>query len=186
MPLVKRGAIVADRFVSLADDEPVPDDVAVLVPAARFLADSADFAARTAATGVVWPNNKPVSELAPHLDRLALIALVFPNFKDGRAYTQARILRERYGYAGELRATGDVLRDQLVFMVRAGFDAFEVKKEADAKAFSAAVGHYSVVYQPTADGRASALQRRLQDARADNKVRKPDGASSLRMSIESA
>ena len=61
---------------------------------------------------------------------------MFPSFRDGRAYSQARLLRERHGYDGELRATGQVLRDQFVFMLRAGFDAFEVKKESDAEAFA--------------------------------------------------
>ena len=64
---------------------------------------------------------------------MSLVALVFPKFQDGRAYSQARILRERFGYRGEMRATGQVLRDQFVFMLRAGFDAFEVKKDADAE-----------------------------------------------------
>jgi uncharacterized protein (DUF934 family) len=160
MPLVKGGAIVADRFTTLADGAPVPSDVAVLVPAARFLADNAGFIARTAATGVLWPNSRPVGELAPHLDRLALVALIFPTFRDGRAYSQARVLRERLGFRGELRATGDVLRDQFLFMVRAGFDAFAVKKEADAAAFAEVVGRYSVFYQPAGDGRPSALRAR--------------------------
>ena len=81
---------------------------------------------------MLWPNNRKVAELAPWLDRLALVALVFPSFRDGRAYSQARLLRERHGFRGELRATGDVLRDQFLFLVRAGFDAFEVRKDADA------------------------------------------------------
>jgi uncharacterized protein (DUF934 family) len=161
MPLVKRGEIVTDRYIAVLDDAPIADEVAVLVPAARFLADTVDFAARNAPTGVIWPNNRPVSELVPHLDRLALVALVFPNYRDGRAYSQARALRERYGFRGEVRATGEVLRDQLGFMVRTGFDAFDVKKEADAHAFAAAVGRYSIVYQPAADGRTSALRARL-------------------------
>ena len=75
---------------------------------------------------MIWPNNRPIAELAPHLDRIALVALVFPGFRDGRAYSQARILRERYGFGGELRATGQVLRDQFLFLLRAGFDSFEV------------------------------------------------------------
>jgi uncharacterized protein (DUF934 family) len=70
-------------------------------------------------------------------------------------------LRERYGFRGELRATGDVLRDQFVFLIRAGFDSLEVKKDADAAAFAEAVGRYSVFYQPSADGRASTARRRL-------------------------
>ena len=88
----------------------------VIVPAARFLADAAELAQRAAPTGVLWPNDRRVAELAPWLDRLALVALAFPTFRDGRAYSQARLLRERYGFRGELRATGDVLRDQFLFL----------------------------------------------------------------------
>ena len=110
---------------------------------------------------MIWPNNKPIAELSPYLDRLAAIALVFPTFRDGRAYSQGRLLRERFGFGGELRATGQVLRDQFVFMLRAGFDAFEVKKTSDAEAFAKVAQRYSVFYQPTGDGRETAARQRL-------------------------
>ncbi len=137
MPLVRGGKITGDVLVQLADDAPVPADGAILISAA-------------------------VDDLVPYLDRLEVVALVFPTFRDGRAYSQARVLRERHHYRGELRATGQVLRDQFVFMLRAGFDAFEVKKESDAEAFAATVKRYSVFYQPTGDGRVTALHRRMQ------------------------
>jgi uncharacterized protein (DUF934 family) len=168
MRLVNAGSIVEDRFVRVADDAPLPDGVPVIVPAARFIADAEAFARREAPTGLVWPNNRNVAELAPHLDRLALVALVFPTFKDGRAFSQARLIRERYGYRGELRATGQVLRDQFLFLLRAGFDAFEVTKDADASAFAEVLRRYSVFYQPTGDGRATALRARLARARTDS------------------
>lgn len=161
MPYIKNGTITPDPWVRVADDEPLPADAPAIVSAARLAAlDEAAFAQRTAPLGVVWPNNEPVSSLAPHLDRLALIALVFPAFRDGRAYTQARQLREQYGFQGELRATGDVLRDQFLFMVRAGFDGFEVKKEKDASSFAKALHEFSVLYQPPADGRPLAFRER--------------------------
>jgi uncharacterized protein (DUF934 family) len=160
MPLVKAGHIVEDRFVRMLDDAPVPEGVPVILPAARLLADARELVLRQAPTGVVWPNDRKLAELAPYLDWIALVALVFPNFRDGRAYSQARLLRERYAFRGELRATGQILRDQLLFLQRAGFDAFEVTKEADAAAFAEAVRRYSVFYQPTGDGRASTLTAR--------------------------
>src|SRR5438093_6826620 len=92
MRLVRAGRIVADEYVRVLDDAPIPDGVPVIVPAARFLADADEIARREAPTGVLWPNNRRASELAPYLDQLALVALVFPNFKDGRAYSQARQL----------------------------------------------------------------------------------------------
>ncbi|MGF6307181.1 uncharacterized protein (DUF934 family) [Bradyrhizobium sp. i1.8.4] len=162
MPLVKQGRITTDLFVHVADGAELPGDGAVLVTAERFLADPEALLRRPGKTGVVWPNNRNLEDLVPHLDRLASVALVFPTFRDGRAYSQARLLRERYGYDGELRATGQILRDQFVFMTRAGFDAFEVKKDADAHAFAATMKRYSVFYQPTGDGRVTALNRRMQ------------------------
>jgi len=162
MPLVKNLKIVDDPYLRVLDDAAIADDAVVLVPAARLTADAGELTQRSGRTGVLWPNDRDVAELVPYLDRLELIALSFPNFKDGRAYSQARLLRERHGYDGELRATGQVLRDQFVFMTRAGFDAFEVKKDADADAFAETVKRYSVFYQPTGDGRVTALNRRMQ------------------------
>jgi len=162
MRLVKQGRIVTDLFVHIAEGAELPGDGAILVPAARFLEDPEAILKHAGKVGVIWPNNRDLDDLVPYLDRLAAVALVFPIFRDGRAYSQARLLRERHGYEGELRATGQVLRDQFVFMSRAGFDAFEVKKDADAEAFAATVKRYSVFYQPTGDGRVTALHRRMQ------------------------
>jgi uncharacterized protein (DUF934 family) len=162
MPLVKNAKISDDAFVHIADDAPLPADGAVLISAARFLEDPVAISRRLGKTGVVWPNNRDLDDLVPYLDRLAVVALVFPTFRDGRAYSQARLLRERFLYRGELRATGQVLRDQFVFMLRAGFDTFEVKKAADAEAFAQTAKRYSVFYQPTGDGRVTALNRRMQ------------------------
>jgi uncharacterized protein (DUF934 family) len=161
MPLIKNGRLAADRYVHVLDDAPLPDGAAVIVPAARFLADAEEILRRDTPIGVVWPNNRKVAELAPYLDRLALVVLTFPNFKDGRAYSQARLLRERYGYRGELRATGQILRDQFLFLVRAGFDALDVAKTADVDAFAAALARYSVFYQVAGEGRVPAARRRV-------------------------
>jgi uncharacterized protein (DUF934 family) len=162
MPLVKNGKIATDIYVHVADGAEIPGDGAIFVPAARFLEDPETLLRRPGKVGVVWPNNRDLDELVPYLDRLAAVALVFPTFRDGRAYSQARLLRERYRFEGELRATGQVLRDQFVFMLRAGFDALEAKKERDADAFAATVKRYTVFYQPTGDGRVTALDRRAQ------------------------
>lgn len=162
MPLVKQGRILTDSFVHVPDGAELPEDAAVLISAARFLEDPEALSQRAGKLGVIWPNNRDLDDLVPYLDRIAVMALVFPSFRDGRAYSQARLLRERHGYDGELRATGQVLRDQFVFMLRAGFDAFEVKKQSDAEAFAATVKRYSVFYQPTGDGRVTALNRRMQ------------------------
>jgi uncharacterized protein (DUF934 family) len=162
MQLVKNSAITPDPFARAADDEAVAGDAAVLVSAGRLIAEAETLLGRNGPTGVIWPNSRDIEELEPFLGRLAAVALVFPTFRDGRAYSQARLLRERFAYRGEVRATGQVLRDQFVFMLRAGFDAFEVVKDADAAAFAETAKRYSVFYQPTGDGRVTALHRRMQ------------------------
>ena len=159
MQLVEGGGIVDDRYVHVADDAAVPERGPVIVSAKRFLAEADTLTRRDDALGVVWPNDRRVAELAPWIGSLALVALHFPKFRDGRAYSQARLIRETHGFRGTLRATGDVLRDQFHFLTRAGFDSFEVKKPADAKVFAEVLARFSVYYQPGADGRASALRR---------------------------
>jgi uncharacterized protein (DUF934 family) len=168
MPLVKNGKIATDIFVQVPDGAELPQGAAVLVSAARFLDDPEALLGRFEKLGVIWPNNRGVGDLVPFLERLAAVALVFPTFRDGRAYSQARLLRERFCYDGELRATGQVLRDQFVFMLRAGFDALEAKKESDADAFAATAERYSVFYQPTGDGRLTALHRRMQQRHSES------------------
>lgn len=113
-----------------------------------------------------WPavslaNTDPVEDLAPHVGRLRLIVLNFPKFSDGRAYSQARLLRGRMGYRGELRATGGVLIDQIPFMLRCGFDSFESEQKGFEEALAKARTLFSVVYQPTEDGRIPASRLRL-------------------------
>jgi uncharacterized protein (DUF934 family) len=168
MQLVKNGKIATDIFVHVPDGAELPGDGAVLVTATRLLEDAEALSTRSGEVGVIWPNNRDVDDLVPFLDRLAVVALVFPTFRDGRAYSQARLLRERHSYDGELRATGQVLRDQFVFMLRAGFDAFQVKKQADAEAFAVTANRYSVFYQPTGDGRVTALNRRMQQRHSES------------------
>jgi uncharacterized protein (DUF934 family) len=114
-----------------------------------------------------WPavslaNTDPVEDLAPHVGRLRLIVLNFPKFSDGRAYSQARLLRSRLGFTGELRATGNVLQDQLPFMLRCGFDTFESEQKGFEEALTKARTLFSVVYQPAEDDRAPASVLRLQ------------------------
>jgi len=110
-------------------------------------------------------NTDDVMQVRDRLTTAKLVVLNFPKFTDGRAYSQARLLRERLGYAGELRATGAVLRDQLPFLLRCGFDSFESEQPGFAEALEKARGLFSVVYQPVGDGRATAGQLRLRQLR---------------------
>lgn len=98
--------------------------------------------------------------LAPYLDVLDVIEVSFPKYANGTGYSQAQLLRRRLGFKGEIRAVGDVLRDQLLNMVRSGFDAFELDRDDGQEAFDAAMKEYSDFYQPAADGSQSVFARR--------------------------
>jgi len=104
------------------------------------------------ATAVRLEPDEDARLLIPHLDRLALIEIAFPIFRDGRGYSSARILREA-GYQGELRAQGDVLVDQIAFMKRCGFDSFAPEGSLNPEAIDTALARFEHVYQPAADSR---------------------------------
>jgi len=117
------------------------------------------------ATALVIPNDAQLDDIAQDVSGFSIVVLEFPAFKDGRAYSQARLLRERFGYMGELRARGDVLRDQILFMARCGFNAFELSN-GDAQDAGAALSEFSHAYQPAADEQAPIWRRRLKRAAA--------------------
>src|ERR1700750_3308527 len=100
MPLVKGGKITDDVFVHVADGTDLPAEGSVLVSAARFLENPEALFARAGKVGVIWPNNRDVDDVVPFLDRLAVVALVFPTFRDGRAHSQARSLCARDNFCG--------------------------------------------------------------------------------------
>lgn len=110
------------------------------------------FLGQSNATAVRIEPGDDARALLPHLDRIRLVEVSFPTFRDGRGYSAARILRE-HGYRGELRAEGDVLVDQLPFMRRCGFDSFAPATPLDSAVVERALARYDHVYQPAADGR---------------------------------
>lgn len=126
MALVRNAEIVRDDWFLLADDNRQPDAGDIVVGLARLEREHGALAAHPGRLGVYLPNTCDAARLAPHVARLDLVVLDFPTFTDGRAYSQARLLRRELGYPGELRASGDVLPDQLLFMLRVGIDSFEI------------------------------------------------------------
>ena len=159
-------AIIADRYQKLGDDEGLPTTGGVLVSLARFESEKASLLEREGELGVWLKSDESPTAITDDLANLDLIALDFPVFSDGRAFSSARLLRERYGYKGEVRAIGDVLCEQLPFMLRSGFDTFEMASENAVEEFEAVISEVRVVYQPTGDGRATAIDSRrgrLQD-----------------------
>ena len=138
-----------DRLIRYRDDDPV-GHAAVTVDA---------FLDQTAASAVRVEPGDDARDLIPHLDRLALVEVNFPAFGDGRGYSSARILREA-GYAGEIRAVGDVLVDQVAYMRRCGFDSFEPDAPLDESDLETALSRWPEVYQPAADARTPIWSKR--------------------------
>jgi len=139
-----------DRFTLLADEDEAPAGD-LIVSLTRFHAEGERLIGEGGAVGVQVAAGEAVESLAYDLPAIAVVALEFPKFKDGRAYSAARILRERYGYAGEVRAVGDVLLEQARFMIRCGFDAFEPADGTSPEQWTAAASRFRHVYQRAAD-----------------------------------
>jgi uncharacterized protein (DUF934 family) len=160
MALIRDDELVDDDARLLADDEALPATGRIVVSLARWQRDREILLARQAPIGVRLKSDESPEAIADDLGRLALVELEFPKFRDGRAYSNARILRERYGFGGELRAVGDVLMEQLHFMLRTGFNAFEIAGPDPLAQYRTAKAEFSVWYQPTGDGRATAINLR--------------------------
>lgn len=148
--LFKNGSFVDNEWRTVAADEPLPADRPVILPLARWRAERAALAGRNTAVGVSISPGEAIDDVAQELAQLPLIALVFPKYTDGRAYSTANLLRTRHGFTGELRAVGDVLLDQIQLMRRCGFDSFEISHAPTIAALRA--GHVAGVshfYQPS-------------------------------------
>jgi uncharacterized protein (DUF934 family) len=152
MPLLKDGRVIDDPWRHIEDTESLPGGVPAVVSWKRWSAERDALAERVGPLGLRLPNDVPPLELARDIGRFDMIALAFPRFTDGRAYSQARLLRSRLSFRGELRATGNVLRDQLMFMRRCGIDTFELRDPAVASDWIAALQEFDVFYQPAEDG----------------------------------
>lgn len=131
-----RDGFVADRWRRVGEEDELPGDGGVLVPARRWETLRGRNDADGPEIGVELMPDDPVEDVVPYLDRISMIALNFPAFTDGRAYSSARLLRETHGYTGELRATGDVLLDQIAFMLRCGFSSFAISHEPTRRALA--------------------------------------------------
>lgn len=156
----------ADPFATLGVGEEPAVGSTVLAHLDRFRSEGEGWLAAGLTVGVRVPADESVEGLSDWLPRLALVALDFPVFRDGRAYTSAVLLRERLGWTGELRAVGDVLREQAWLMVRCGFDSFVPADGATAADWARKAGRFRHVYQPAADARPPAWAERADAERA--------------------
>ena len=159
MPLIKNGAEIDDIWAYVDGEAELSEGGCFTVPLGRFLAEASTLAERNTLVGVRLAPDNDAALLEPYLHQIQPIEVSFPKYTDGRGYSQAQLLRRRFGYEGELRAVGHVLRDQLFYMNRSGIDAYETSR-ADLSEVVDALKEYSEVYQPAAGGRVPVFRKR--------------------------
>lgn len=159
MALLKNAKLLRDRWQTAETLSEALRPGAKLVSLDLWLAER-DILRGLGAVGVILPNDADPAVLERDLDRIAAISLTFPSFADGRAFSQARILRDRFGFRGELRANGPVIVDQYAFLLRCGFDVVVVPDDIDLAVWNRAAGRFTNVYQPAADTRVPAYRQR--------------------------
>ena len=165
--LIKDRAVAADEWAYVTDDAALTDAPSI-ISLERLAAEAEVLRRRNAPLGVILRADnqgktklgEDVRTLGDYLDMLSLVAVEFPVYRNGRGYSTARILREQMGFEGELRAIGEVLYDQWQFMVRCGFDAFEIDAQYSLEVFNEALGELGDAYQPAADSNRGALWKR--------------------------
>ena len=149
MPLLRQREIVADEWVTLGDSPPA-DDVPLIVPFAKFRENPDAYRARKGRLGIRLSPPDKVEDLAPELPRLSLVALEFTGPGEGRGYSQAKLLRARYKFAGEVRAVGYVKQDQVYLMARVGIDAFDLSPDQKPEEAIATLDRFKIAYTPGA------------------------------------
>lgn len=155
MALVKNGKYADDAFTVADDDAGLPEGKPVIVSLKRFLAEKDGLLARKAPLGVKLETADSPESLGEDVQRLAVVLIAIPYFKDGRVFSQARVLRTRMHYKGEIRVTGHFLRDQIAFLARVGVDAFDLSQNLSPDDIQAALTEFSGVYQHSVDGKKS-------------------------------
>ncbi len=161
--IIKNGEVIDERWHLLPVDatlDGISNSDDLIVPLGLWLESSHALKVRDGGLGVWLQSHEQIEDIVDDLKHFQVIALDFPAFTDGRHFSSARLLRERYGYQGEIRAIGDVLRDQLFFMQRCGFDAFAVRPDRDPYDALKGLSDFSVTYQTGVDQPLPLFRRR--------------------------
>lgn len=160
MAIIRDGQLVDDNFLNVVGRDEIPAAGAIVVSLEQWTTGREALLKRGDPVGIRLQSDEHPEVIADDLDRFDLIELEFPAFRDGRAYSYARLLRDRFGFTGELRAVGDVLLEQLHYMSRVGFSAFELNSDSPLEDYETAQRDFSVWYQPATDDRPFASQLR--------------------------
>lgn len=158
--IIRNGEITEDTYQYITDADALHTAGDIIVDLALWDAHKSDLKNREGCVGVVLEGDSEPDSIVDDLQDLDVIAIRFPVFRDGRGFSLARILRERLGYQGELRAVGDVLRDQLFFMQRCGFNAFEPRADRCIEQALQGLTDFTVTYQADANEKRPIYRRR--------------------------
>ena len=163
--ILHAGALVEDTWTVLEEGRTEIEPVGgkVIVTLARWRAERENLLAAHSAVGVLVPNTADIEAVYPEISDRPVIALQFPTFTDGRALSQAVVLRKRLEFRRELRAVGDVIQDLVFWLGRCGFDSIVPRKDQNLEACRAALGELSVAYQAAADGHTPVWVRRRRE-----------------------
>lgn len=151
MQIIKDQQLVENTWIFIPDDSPLPENGDVTVTLPRWLADRDQLLKRSGKSGVRLNPADPTEPLTDDLSNIGVIELNFPIFGDGRLFSQARLLRSRDGYSGEIRAVGDFLPDQVFYLSRVGVNAFEFANPEHIKLALEAIDGFSVRYQTSSN-----------------------------------
>ena len=167
--LIKNAKIAADSWLRFdwAADGSLPTAPAagdLIVPLALWQAMAGELLARSGRLGLWLDSAEDPALIADSLEAFSLVAVHFPQFTDGRGYSTARLLRERYGWRGELRAIGDIQRDQLFYLLRCGFDAFVLNDSLNPRAALSAFNDFTEAYQTSVERPIPLFRRRVAEA----------------------
>lgn len=158
--VLKDDAFIADDWQTLGDEDVLPTQGSIIVTLRRWRADANALRSSGCNVGVLIPNTEDMDVIFSEISDRKLLVLQIPTMADGRALTQARLLRGRLGYRGELRGVGDILSDLILFMRRCGFDSIVPRADQDPETCLRALREFSVFYQPAADGQKLIFTRR--------------------------
>ena len=162
MQIIKNKEIVQDTWQTVAAESTLADipNGDVIVPLALWLQHNEELSQRSGKIGVALTSTEAIDDITSDLSKIDTIALEFPTFNIGTHYSSARLLRDQHGYKGEIRAYGDVNRDQLNYMSRVGFDTFQLRPETNLEACLSAFSDFSVIYQASSDEPLPLYRRR--------------------------
>lgn len=163
MTLIKDGVVEEDEWtdVSQDDSDSVAHDGPLIVSLEQWRQSRSLLVRRNPPLGIRLQSDQPPELIVDDLDRFEIVVLEFPKLQDGRAFSYARLLRERYDFKGEIRAVGDVFQDQIYFMQRCGFTSYVLPEGRNPDGAIGALNSFSVAYQPAADDQLAAMQQRL-------------------------